>query len=351
MFKFLVALLIFVLLFDVSNAQELQTDSGATECTASNTEQGWWRESQPIMGTVVAVEVRSEGRASACSAIAAVMTEMKRIDALMTTWSPDSELSRLNREAPKRYVPIEAELFDLIDRSLDFSRMTAGAFDVTYASAGRFYDFRQGIRPDDAELEKAVNAIDYRYLLLDRKHKAIRYRHPEVFVDLGGIAKGYAVDRSIEILEAHGVSEAMVSAGGDSRIVGDRGGEPWVVGVRDPRVRGANVALLPLMDVSVSTSGDYERFFEDNGTRYHHIIDPTTGDSARGVRSVTILGADALMTDALSTSVFVMGLEEGIALIDALNGVDAIVVDGEGRLHVSRDLLDMNNTVATMEGR
>ncbi len=349
MFKFLVALLIIVLVFDVVEAGEREIDKEG--CAATQTAGDWWRESRPIMGTVVAVEVQSP-QAGACDAITAVMDEMYRIDELMSSWSQSSELSRLNREAPEGFVTIDEELFALIERSIDFSRVTDGAFDVTYASAGRYYDFRAGTRPDDEQLTRAIDAIDFRHIELDRERHAIRYAHPAVYIDLGGIAKGYAVDRAVRILERRGIEEGMVSAGGDSRIVGDRGGEPWVVGIRNPRAKDDNVAVLPLMDVSVSTSGDYERFFEEGGTRYHHIIDPQTGDSARGVRSVTILGEDATSTDALSTSVFVLGLERGLALIDALNGVDAIVVDDAGQLYFSNGLMGMAtaDAVASAEG-
>jgi thiamine biosynthesis lipoprotein len=301
----------------------------------------WFSDTQPIMGTRVHVELWHEDADAAHAAIDAVMAEMRRIDAAFSPYRESSELSAVNREAGSGPVPVSDELALLLERSAAMSRRTGGAFDITYASAGRFYDYRQEIRPDDARLAAAVAAIDYRYVELDRDHNTVRYRHPEVYVDLGGIAKGYAVDRSIAILTARGIDQAMVAAGGDSRIVGDRRGEPWTVGVQHPRKDGEMAVLLPLTDTAVSTSGDYERFFERDGVRYHHILDPTTGDSARAVRSVTILGPEATLTDALSTSVFVMGVAKGLALIDSMPGIDAIIIDGEGRLHYSQDLLQV----------
>ena len=166
----------------------------------------------------------------------------------------------------------------------------------------------------------------------------MRYSHPGVSIDLGGIAKGYAVDRCVEMLRGAGITQGMVAAGGDSRIIGDRLGRPWTVGVQDPREKTQMIALLPLVDTAVSTSGDYERYFEEEGVRYHHIINPGSGDSARDVRSVTILGPEGLFTDALSTAVFVLGREEGLTLIDTLPGVDAVVVDGAGELRYSADI-------------
>lgn len=299
----------------------------------------WWRDSQAIMGTRVTVELWHPDEAQGRSAIEAVMEEMRRIDREMSPFMKSSLLSRLNREAASRPVKVTPELFDVMWRSVEISQLTGGAFDVTFASAGRQYDYRKGIKPDAAALAQALPAIDYHHLQLDREHMTIRYLHPGVYVDLGGIAKGHAVDRAIALLQARGITQAMVAAGGDSRIIGDRRGKPWVVGVRDPRKEDENVAVLPLSDVAVSTSGDYERYFELDGVRYHHIIDPKTGDSARKVESVTILGDDATTTDALSTSVFVMGVEKGLELVNRLPGIDAIIVDGKGRLHFSQELL------------
>lgn len=310
----------------------------AVSVSAASSAGEWIADTQAIMGTRVHVEVYHDDAALARSAIAAVMADMRRIDASMSPYIEASELSMMNREAATHAVTVSPELFGLLQRSLEFSVVTDGAFDVTFASAGRYYDYRASIAPDAATLEATLPAIDYRHLELIEPN-LVRYHHPAVYVDLGGIAKGYAVDRGIAILQAHGIVEGIVEAGGDSRIIGDRHGRPWNVGVKDPRKDGAMAVLLPLANTAVSTSGDYERYFEKDGVRYHHIIDPDTGDSARAVRSVTILGPEATMTDALSTSVFVLGVEKGIELIDEhFPGVDAIVIDGDGRMHYSANL-------------
>lgn len=301
----------------------------------------WWSDHQAIMGTDIRVELWHEDRATACDAIASVMREMRRIDRVMSPYIETSVLSQLNSKGAYRPVFVGRELFALVERSLYFSVVTDGAFDITYASVGKHYSFRDGKKPDQQTLAAAVDAIDYRNLQMDAKAQTIAFTKQGVSVDLGGIGKGYAVDRGIEILESLGISQAMVGAGGDSRIIGDRRGEPWVVGIKNPRSKQDNVAVLPLMDISVSTSGDYERFFEKEGVRYHHIIDPDTGDSARDVRSVTIIGAKAATTDALSTSVFVLGVKKGLALINEMEGFDAIVVDGKGQMFVSDSLLQM----------
>ncbi len=300
-------------------------------------EAAWHADSEAIMGTRVRVELWHDDAAAATGLISLVMQEMRRIEQAYSPYIENSELSRLNREAPAGWVAASDEMLDLLTKSRHMSQLTGGAFDITYASVGRFYDYREGRRPSDAEM-RAVEAIDYQHVELDFAEGRVRFLHPAVYVDLGGIAKGHAVDRCIELLAGRGVTQASVSAGGDSRILGDRRGEPWNVGVRDPRNAEEVAVLLPLMDTAVSTSGDYERYFEDGGVRYHHILDPATGDSARSSMSVTILGPETSFTDALSTSVFVMGPERGLALINQLDGVDAIIIDAGGTMRYSADL-------------
>ncbi len=303
----------------------------------------WHQDTQAIMGTRVHAEIWHDDPEVAAGLLAAVMTEMRRIDATYSPYVESSDLSVLNRDAPRGWVKVSPEMYELLSRSRSVSELTGGAFDVTYASVGRYYDYRAGKRPDDGQIREAVEAIDYRYVELDADGPRVRYSHPDVYVDLGGIAKGYAVDRSIALLRRAGVTQASVSAGGDAYILGDRRGEPWTVGVRDPRNEDAMAAVLPLVDTAVSTSGDYERFFVEDGVRYHHILDPATGRSAADAWSVTILGPDATFTDALSTSVFVLGPERGLALIDRLPGIDAIVIDADGRLRYSADLAPLED--------
>jgi thiamine biosynthesis lipoprotein len=327
-----------VSILDASQAQSSCVDKEKEENGA------WWFGKESIMGTEIQVELWHQDRSQACAAIAAVMTEMNRIDQAMSPYIESSLLSQLNAKGAAEFVEVGPELFGLINRSQGYSILTGGAFDVTYASAGRYYNYREGKKPDADTLREAVEAINYRHVELDHRHHAVRFHHEHVYIDLGGIAKGHAVDSGINILQRLGIEQAMVSAGGDSRIIGDRRGEPWVVGVKNPRDPNAQVVVLPLLDSSVSTSGDYERYFVQDGVRYHHIIDPTSGDSARSVMSVTIIGAEATATDALSTSVFVMGVARGIELIDRLIGIDAIVVDGQGNVHMSERLMPMTQT-------
>jgi thiamine biosynthesis lipoprotein len=300
----------------------------------------WQRQEADIMGTRITVELFHNDTEVARQGIRSVMAEMRRIDQTMSPYIESSDLARINRDAGIGAVTISEELYALIEQSIHFSALTRGAFDITFASAGYLYDYRNRRRPNEQQLHTAVGLIDYRELLLDSKKRAIRFRRPGMRIDLGGIAKGYAVDRCIAQLRALDIHSALVTAGGDSRVVGDRWGRPWTIGIRDPRARDGVVALIPLRNVAISTSGDYERYFVENGTRYHHIIDPTTGESANDLRSATIIGPNATTTDALSTSVFVLGLERGMALVNDYAGIDAILVDHNGKLHYSEGLMD-----------
>ncbi|HEB59360.1 MAG TPA: FAD:protein FMN transferase [Gammaproteobacteria bacterium] len=297
----------------------------------------WFKDEAAIMGTRVAVELWHEDPAAARAAMDAVLTEMRRIDAAMSPLRTDSELARLNREAARHPVEVSAELYDLIARAQRFSRLSDGAFDITFASVGHLYDFRRGIAPDAAQIAAALPGIDYHQVILEDGHR-IRFARPEVVVDLGGIAKGHAVDRAIALLQARGIREALVSAGGDSRILGDHHGRPWTIGIRDPYREKGSAVVLPLSNTALSTSGDYERFFMRDGVRFHHILSPRTGRPVHGTRSVTILGPDATTTDALSTTVFVLGAEAGLALIESLPGIEAVLIDDQGRLHFTRGL-------------
>ena len=308
---------------------------------SSLVEAAWFEDSQAVMGTRVHAELWADDGAVARRVLGAILGEMQRIEAAYSPYLAESELSQLNQHAASGWMQVSAELFDLLEKSRQVSQMTHGAFDITYASAGRYYDYREGIRPDEELLASAIKAINYRYVELDPVAGSVRYARSEVYVDLGGIAKGYAVGRCIAIMVDAGVEHGSVTAGGDSRILGDRRGQPWTVGVRDPRQEDAMVAVLPLTDTAVSTSGDYERFFDEDGIRYHHILDPSTGDSARASWSVTILGPETTFTDALSTSVFVLGPEQGMELVDRLPGIDAIIIDANGDLRYSAELAEL----------
>lgn len=306
---------------------------------------GWHGDTQNIMGTVINVTVWHEDDARAEEAIAAVMAEMRRIDQQYSPFIPTSELSRVNELAPKstakKPMPISAELVRIIQKAEHYSEISGGAFDITFASLARYYDYRKGLKPTDAQFKELVPQINYKFIHLDAKHNTVYFDHPKVYIDLGGIAKGYAVDRGSEILQQYGIANANVSAGGDSRVIGDKLGKPWLVGIRNPRADDKNaVAItLPLENCAISTSGDYERFFIDkDGQRIHHIINPKTGKSPHGIISVSVIGPRGFDTDPLTKTIFIMGADKGLALIDSLPGFDAVVIKEDGKVLYSKGL-------------
>ena len=301
---------------------------------------GWVSRQAAIMGTRIGVEVWHHNEAEAHKAIDAVLAEFQRLDQALSPYIETSELSRVNRDAVAQSVVISREFFDLLQTALEYSHLTGGAFDITFASIGYQYDYRKGIKPSDRAISDALPLIDYRLVKLDPAASTVRFHREGVRIDLGGIAKGYAVDRGIQLLQQQGIAHALVSAGGDSRLLGDHRGRPWNIGIQAPRKQRALAAVLPLSETAISTSGDYERFFERDGIRYHHIISPKTGRSAGELRSVTVLGPNATRTDALSTSVFVLGLEEGLALINGMEDVEAVIIDSQGVMHMSAGMED-----------
>lgn len=304
----------------------------------------WHTDQQEIMGTQVSARLWHRDPEQGRAALEAVMDEMRRINRLYSPYREASDLSRLNREAPeatsKQPLAISREMTHLLSRAIEYGDLTGGDFDVTFGSVGRYYDYRAGEQPEDELREQLLAAIDYRQIRLDVDRETVYFGHPELYVDLGGIAKGYAVDRAVERLSEMGIEHASVSAGGDSRLLGDRRGRPWQVGIKNPRAPEQMAIVLPLQNEAISTSGDYERYFiDERGERIHHILNPRTGRSADGVASVTVLGPTAIDTDALSTSVFVMGVEAGLELIDRLEPFEAIVITRAGQVYYSQGLM------------
>jgi FAD:protein FMN transferase len=300
----------------------------------------WHADARPKMGTEVSVYFWHQDAAAGNAIIEEFFTEVDRINALMSTYVETSRISDINRRAADEPVFAGEELFQLIRRSLDISVLTRGAFDITYDSVGQHYDFRKRRRPDAATVEAERENIDFRFVELDQGKGTVHFAQHGVRINLGGIAKGYVVERGVEILRQHGVEYGVVTAGGDSRLLGDRRGRPWMIGIRDPRQEGEVSISVPLEDEAISTSGDYERYFDEDGTRYHHIIRPSSGQPVEGVHSATVIGPDAVMTDALSTSVFVMGVDDGLRLIGCLPDYEAIVIDADEQIFYSSGLAD-----------
>lgn len=308
-------------------------------CFSSTVNAKWFEYEQSIMGTRIAVELFADTQLTANKCSQQVFIEMNRIDALMSPYIEQSELAKVNRDAAVKEVKISSELFNLLQRSIEFSEMSNGAFDITFASVGHLYNYRESKRPSEQKIGQHLDAINYKNIKLNETQQSVFFSHPNTKIDLGGIAKGYAVDNSIKILSDCKIKNALVTAGGDSRILGNKNGRPWVMGVRHPRDKTKVVVSIPLNDSAISTSGDYERYFIEDGKRYHHIIKPSTGKSVSHSWSVSVLANDSLTSDALSTTLFVLGTEKALQLINSLKDIEAIVIDANGKMFYSSGLM------------
>lgn len=275
------------------------------------------------MGTLWTVEAKGP---QADQAMEEAFAEIGRLDRLLSTYRADSELSRLNRDGSKGWVAVSAETRRLVERSLQVARLSDGAFDPTVGPmvtlwGFKYMDYRM---PSPEQIRAAKARVGYREVETDAK-RGIRFRRPGMELDLGAIAKGYAVDRAVEILKDRGMDRIRVDAGGNQRVW-EAQGEGWVLGIRHPRRDGDVLGAIGLPRGSVSTSGDAERGFWKDGVRYGHVLDPRTGHPSQGVISVTVTAEDAETADALSTALYVLGPEQGLARLEAFPGAEALWV-------------------------
>jgi len=269
------------------------------------------------------------------------MAEFQRIDDLMSSYKPDSMVSRVNQAGSSVKVPVGKEVFQIIRDAAAISAASGGAFDATIWPVSRLWGFEQGgMIPKPAMIEKILPVVGYQKIEFDESSYSVGFGVDGMGLDLGAIAKGWAVDRAMEILMARGVRNAIIDAGGDLRIVGARPGKDfWRIGVKHPRDPGALLMTFDLRDTAIVTSGDYERFFVAGGVRYHHILDPATGQPARDCQSVTVLAPTAAEADACATAAFVLGPSKGLAFLRARPGVRGVMVGAAGELHWTDDAL------------
>jgi thiamine biosynthesis lipoprotein len=273
----------------------------------------------------------------------AAAAEIVRIEKLMTTWDPSSEVSRINAAAGKEAVLVGDETFDVIRESLHASEISDGCFDITFETLHGLWKFDQDLDPHPpsaADVRARVKFLGSRHVKLDADAHTVMLDEPHVRIGLGGIAKGYAVDRASRVLKDGGLPSFYVQAGGDLFTQGQKpDGSPWMAGIRDPRgAEGDYFAVMPVTDHAFSTAGDYERAYLVGGKRYHHIIDPHTGYPATASRSVTIWAPTALLADEIDDAVFILGPEKGLALVESLDGVGAVIVDAKSRVFTSKRL-------------
>ena len=317
----------------------------------------WRSTSFNAMGTRFELELWSPSQALSEALYKDIEQEITRLERLWSPYIQTSEISQINAQAGIGAVQVSKETFAIIQHSIKYSQLSAGAFDISFATLGRHYNYRDSKKPEDSKRKELQQLIDYKSIKVQKRVEqgvaayAVELPSKHMAIDLGGIAKGYAIDSVADLLLAKGVQSAAISLGGDSRFIGDRGPSkksdqrlPWVVAIKHPRKstqERPHALRMPLSNSAFSTSGDYERYFIDEaGERVHHIIDTKNGRSASEVVSVSIIGGKSLDCDVLSTTIFVLGVKEGLALIEKNQGFDAIIIDRKGKVHYSSGLVE-----------
>ncbi len=297
----------------------------------------------PSMGTELRLSAWTADEPAALATFGVIFQEFDRLEGLMSTWKEGSEIQRLNAAAGRNAVPVGMEIRDVLRTARQVSEWTGGKFDVTWGVMSGLWKFdyqnKDGLIPDPHEVARRRKLIDYRQVEVDERNGTAFIRHEGMVVNLGGVGKGYAVDRARDILLQRGFHDFMIQFGGDMYVAGRSGDRAWRLGIQDPRGAPDKIfASLELSDSTFSTSGDYERFFIKDGRRYHHILDPATGAPAHGSRSVTILARSAAIADGLSTGVFILGPEAGMALIERLPDVEGVIVSSNNKVLISSGL-------------
>jgi thiamine biosynthesis lipoprotein len=299
-------------------------------------------ESRIAMGSLLTVTVWSGRSTAAQAAMAEVFREFDRLEDLMSVWREGSEVLRLNAAAGAGPVKLEPEVIEVLGLARHYSELSGGKVDVTFGPLSQLWRFdhdQDGIVPEPAALAARLPLIGWQDLVVNAASGTAELRRKGMSVHLGGIGKGYAVDRAAAILRRQGFESFLIQSGGEICVGGHPGGRAWRLGIQDPRGPGESAfAVLELANATLSTSGDYERCFMQDGRRYHHILDPESGQPARGSRSATIVASQAVAADALSTAVFILGPDAGLRLIEQLPDVEGVIVGAHNEVRVSSGL-------------
>ncbi len=295
-----------------------------------------------VMGTVVDLNFWTNDDPGAAKAAKAAFAEFERVDRLMSSWLQDSDVAKINRSAGAKGIVVDPEVMQLVLRAHEAGKASGGAFDISVGAFRGLWKFDQdvdGTIPSEAEVKKRAKLVNYRKVRLSKKARRVRLARKGMRITLGGVAKGYAVDRAVAILRKQGFNDFILQAGGDLYASGQPGSRLWRVGIRDPRGgRDVPFAMAEVKDRTFSTSGDYERSVMVKGVRYHHILDPATGNPASRSRSVTVLANDALTADIWSTALFVMGPDKGMKYVESRSDMEAVFVAKDNQVHISSGL-------------
>ncbi len=299
---------------------------------------------ESIMGTDVTITVVAKSVEEGAAAIDAGMAELHRLDAMMSLYKNDSEITRVNLAAGKHPVKVSPEMIEVVQDAEVVSKLSGGVFDVTIGPLVVLWQMRlkEGKIPTDREIARIRPLVNYRNIEVDRKASTIFLKKPGMIMDFGGM-KGYTADRAADVIRKRGITNAIIAVAGDIWVMGHReDGKPWKIGVQHPREKDKTLAVLDLSDKYISTSGDYERFVIRENKRYHHIIDPRTGKPSKGVISATLIGNKGAFIDPLTKAPFILGPEKGLEIVKKV-GAEAIIVDEEGKVYTTegiKNLLD-----------
>jgi FAD:protein FMN transferase len=295
-----------------------------------------------LMGNRFQLSAVSENEEWADAGIAAGIKEIQRIEELLTTYNEESETARINRFAGIKPVVVSEETFMIIERSIRISRITQGAFDITYGSVDkRLWNFDTNLTnlPDKDTAKKMARLINYRNILMDRENKTVMLKERGMRIGFGGIGKGYAAERAKLVMKGMGIESGIVNASGDMTTWGIQpNGQPWTIGIVDPNARGKIFSYMNITDMAVATSGNYEKYILVNGVKYSHTINPKTGLPIRGIKSVTIISRNAEIADAMATPVMIMGIGPGLHMINQIKDIEAIVVDDDDKIFTSQNI-------------
>jgi thiamine biosynthesis lipoprotein len=301
-----------------------------------------WKKSARLMGNHFDISLVAEEEELANEWIQQGFNHIKEIEYLLTTYSETSDLYRINAAAGIEPVVVQKETFDIIERSLQISALTQGAFDISYGSVDKRlwnFDVHQNELPDPETAKKMVRLINYRNILLDKAATTVMLKEKGMRIGLGGIGKGYAAEKTRQYLKSLGATAGIVNASGDLTTWGMQpDGKPWTIGIADPNNASSIFSYLEVSDMAVATSGNYEKFIWVNGRKYSHTINPKTGLPITGIKSVTILTPNAELADALTTPIAIMGIEAGLHLINQLHQVEAIIIDDDDRVYLSKQI-------------
>jgi FAD:protein FMN transferase len=293
------------------------------------------------MGSELHLTAVTTDEARARAAFDAVFAEFERLEALMSNWRPASDVMRINAAAGREPVTVAPEVREVLRIARQVSEWTNGTFDVTFGALTDVWKFdhdQDDSVPDQAAIAQRLTLVDYRAIQIDDSAGTVFLARKGMRIHLGGIGKGYAVDHAVTIFRERGLRDFMIQAGGDMYAGGHRAGRPWRLGIADPRGTHQPFATVDLSDSTFSTSGDYERFFMKDGVRYHHILDLRTGQPARESRSVTLVTDRAVIADALAKGVFILGPVAGMALVEKVPHVDAVIVSAKNEVTISKGL-------------